>query len=149
MATWEDRANDMLAAVSLGEVLERAISVREGTNPYLKTESTFRWAMEAAGKATLGDAYIDLFDPRPLNRQVLEASGWKNNVDDEDPQPSLLYWRDDAPWLHDRGGYFAINEFQFPNDRVRLRTIGDFRRFCSLPGIEIEVVVPEDYKPNA
>lgn len=129
----------MLDAVAIEEVLSRMLSIRDGKNPYPENKRQFWWALETADREAIGDAYVDLFDPRPLNRQVLEASGFElvgehlinNGLEVEFYNENL--WA--VPLAcHDEG-------------EIKLRTIGDFRRFCSLPGIEIEVVVPEDYKP--
>lgn len=145
----------MLDAVARSEVLDRILSVRDGKNPYPAEKRQFWWALETADREALGDAYVDLFDPRPLNRQVLEASGgYKTEVschagliDGWEFAHRLwtVAWFPKSERVEDSERFFAGGDHWHLD--IELRTIGDFRRFCSLPGIEIEVVVPEDYKP--
>jgi len=137
----------MLEIVATQECLKRILAVREGKNPYPENQRQFWWALETADRESLGDSYADFYDPRLLNRQVLEASGFI--VDDiremavRNNELELLCDKNDR---HIWKPFISGSRYDVP---VELRTIGDFRRFCSLPGIEIDVIVPEDYDQNA
>lgn len=126
--------------VELGKLLAcmaRQLTLRTGAKPYY----SYSMMDSIRDRALLADFAVDLFDPRPLNRQVLEASGLETHGSSR----TVFYWKSDFLVFVeslDKSGFIL----QGRGDVV-LRTIGDFRRFCSLPGIEIEVAVPEDYKP--
>lgn len=142
---WSKLPRRMLEIIATQECLKRIQAVREGKNPYPEDQREFWWALETADRESLGDSYADFYDPRPLNRQVLEASGFTfvpgtNSV--LHPEKDVL--------LFDRRSLGFGHQFDYSggafNHAMPLSTIGDFRRFCSLPGIEIDVIVPEDYK---